>query len=68
MPDQFPKDRPDYTLLSKLWSIGGGIVLLPMIGWWLDQKFHTFALLTLIGAALGVMYFFYEVWRAFKGD
>lgn len=68
MPDKGPDNRPDYTLLSKLWSIGGGIVFLTGLGWWLDQKFHTFAVLTLLGAGLSLTYCFYEVWRVFKGD
>ncbi len=66
MPDKTPQGRPDYILLSKLWSIGGGIVFLTVIGWFLDQKLHTFYVLTLVGATLGIMYCFYEVWQAFK--
>ena len=68
MPDKSPDNRTDYSFLSRLWSIGGGIVFLTLLGWWLDQKFHTSAVFTLGGAALGVMYCVYEVWRAFKGD
>ncbi len=68
MPNQSPKDRPDYTLLSKLWNISGGIVFLTLLGWWLDQKFHTFAVLTLVGASLGILYCFYEIWRAYKEE
>ena len=66
MPDKSPDHRPDYVLLSRLWSIGGGIVFLTWAGWWLDQKFHTFAVCTLVGAFLGIMYCVYEVWRVLR--
>ncbi|MBF0504494.1 MAG: AtpZ/AtpI family protein [Candidatus Omnitrophica bacterium] len=66
MPDPSPKDRSDYSTLSRLWSIGGGLIVLPLLGWWLDKKFHTFPVLTIVGAALGVSYCFYEAWRAFR--
>jgi hypothetical protein len=63
MTQKSPQDRPDYTILSKLWNIGGGIVFLTWGGWWLDQKFHIFPVLTLVGAALGILYCCYEIWR-----
>ena len=66
MPDKLPSNRPDYTLLSRVWNIGIGIVLLTLLGHWFDQKFHTFAVCTLTGAALGVMYCIYEAWHALK--
>lgn len=66
MPDKSPNDRIDYTILSKLWSIGGGILFLTWAGWWLDGKFHAFPLLTLVGAGLGLMYCVYEVWQVLR--
>jgi len=66
MSEKSPSDRPDYTVLSELWNIAGGIVFLPGCGWWLDQKFHTFPVLSLVGVALGLMYCCYVVWRVLK--
>ena len=28
MPKKFPQDRPDYSLIAKVWSLGAGIVFL----------------------------------------
>jgi F0F1-type ATP synthase assembly protein I len=64
MPDKSSKNRSNYSILSRVWNIGGGIVFLTLLGWWLDQKFHTGTVYTLIGAGLGLMYCFYEVWRS----
>jgi F0F1-type ATP synthase assembly protein I len=68
MPKKFPQDRPDYSLFSKVWSIGSGIVILTLIGYWLDQKFHTTPVWMLAGAGLGVMYCFFEAWQAYKKE
>jgi len=64
LPEKTPPKRPDYSLLSKAWNIGTAIVLLVLAGYWLDQKFHTSAVFTLIGAVLGIMYSMYEAWSA----
>jgi len=66
MPDKFPSNRPDYTLLSKAWNIGIAIVLLTLLGRWLDGKFHTSAVFTLVGAGLGIAYSLYEAWAMLK--
>jgi len=66
MPDKLPPDRPDYSLLSKAWNIGTAIILLTLLGHWLDQKFHTSAIFTLVGAGLGILYSLYEAWTALK--
>jgi hypothetical protein len=66
MPDKPPVNRPDFTLLSKAWNIGIAIVLLTLLGHWLDQKFHTSVIFTLIGASLGILYSMYEAWMALK--
>jgi hypothetical protein len=66
MPEKTPSDRPDYSLLSKAWNIGIVIVLLTLLGHWLDQKFHTSEILTLVGAFLGILYSLYEAWVALK--
>jgi len=68
VPEKPPSNRPDYSLLSKVWNIGGGIVFLTLLGYWLDQKFHTSPVWMLVGAGLGVMYCFYEAWQAFKKE
>ena len=66
MPEKTPPNRPNYSLLSKAWNIGTAIVLLTLTGHWLDQKFHTSALFTLIGAILGILYSLYEAWVLLK--
>ena len=66
MPEKPPQNRQDYSLLSKAWNIGTAIVLLTLLGHWLDQKFHTSDIYTLIGASLGILYSLYEAWAALK--
>jgi len=66
MPEKIPPNRPDYSLLSKAWNIGIAIILLTLLGYWLDQKFHTTSIFTLMGASLGILYSLYEAWRALK--
>jgi hypothetical protein len=63
VPDKSSLNRP-YSLLSKVWNLGFFIVFLTLLGYWLDKKLHTFAVLTLAGATLGLTYCFYEAWRA----
>ena len=63
MVEKLPSNRPDYSLLSKIWNIGLAIVILTLLGHWLDQKFHTSDIFTLLGAALGILYSFYEAWQ-----
>ena len=63
MPEKNHSDRPDYSLLSKAWNTGIAIVLLTLLGHWLDQKFHTSDILTLVGASLGILYSLYEAFR-----
>ena len=57
-----PPKPPDYTLLSKAWNIVAAIVFLTLLGFWLDKKFHTTALFTIMGAILGIGYALYEAW------
>jgi len=66
VPDKPPSERPDYSLLSKASNIGVAIVLLVLLGHWMDQKFHTSAIFTLVGACLGILYSLYEAWTALK--
>ena len=67
MVDQPPNDnRPDYSLLSKATNIGFAIVILTLGGHWLDHKFHTSNIFTLIGAVFGILYSLYEAWRLLK--
>jgi len=62
VPEKFPPNRPDYSLLSKAWNIGIAIILLVLLGHWLDKRFHTSDIFTLAGAALGILYSLYEAW------
>ena len=66
MPEKPPSNRTDYSLLSKSWNIGLAIVILTLLGHWIDKKFHTAYIFTLVGAALGFLYSLYEAWAALK--
>jgi len=66
MTNKPPSNRPDYTLLTKASNIGMAIVLLVLLGNWMDHKFHTKDIFTLGGAILGILYSLYEAWRALK--
>jgi len=66
MPEKIPPNRPDYSLISKAWNIGVAIVLLTLLGHWIDQNYHTSVIFTLVGATLGILYSLYEAWTALK--
>ena len=66
MPEKPPSKRPDYSLISNAWNIGVAIVLLTLLGHWLDQKFHTAEICTIAGASLGILFSLYEAWAALK--
>ena len=61
-----PSNRPDYSLLSKVWNIGIAIVCLTLLGHWMDNKLHTADIFTLVGAGLGILYSLYEAWVTLK--
>jgi hypothetical protein len=64
--EKLPSNRPDYSLLSKAWNIGLAIVILTLLGHWIDKAFHASYIFTLVGAALGFLYSLYEAWTALK--
>jgi len=66
VPDKKPTNRSDYSLASKAWNIGLAIVILTLLGHWLDQVLHFSAVFTIIGAFLGIVYSLYEAWAALK--
>jgi hypothetical protein len=68
MPKKTPSNRPELNMLVKLFNLGSIIFVLALIGLWLDQKFHTVPLYTLLGIALGVLYSFYEAWQIYKQE
>ncbi len=53
-------------MLVKLFNLGSIIFILALLGFWLDQKFQTLPLCTMIGIALGMAYSFYEAWQIHK--
>lgn len=53
-------------MLVKLFNLGSVIFVLALIGVWLDRKFQTLPIYTLIAIALGVLYSFYEAWRIYN--
>ncbi|MDE2222815.1 MAG: AtpZ/AtpI family protein [Candidatus Omnitrophica bacterium] len=64
--DKMPGKRPDYSLLVKVLNLGSGMLALAFLGWLIDKKCHTSYTWTLIGSGVGVLYCFFEAWRAFK--
>lgn len=62
MPNKFPSNRPELNMLAKLFSLGSIIFGLALLGFWLDHKYRTVPLWTIIGIALGMLYSFYEAW------
>jgi hypothetical protein len=42
------------------------MVILTLLGHWIDQKIHTSAIFTITGAVLGILYSLYEAWAALK--
>ena len=63
MPNKFPSKEPEINMFVKLFNLGSIIFVLALLGFWLDQKFHTLPLWTIIGIALGMLYSFYEAWQ-----
>jgi hypothetical protein len=45
---------------------GFGIVILALIGIYLDYRLHTGALWTAIGIGVGILYLVYEIWKSMK--
>ena len=66
MPGKFPSKRPEINALVKLFNLASIIFVLALLGIWLDQKFRTLPLYTLLGIALGIAYSFYEAWLIHK--
>jgi hypothetical protein len=64
MPDKIPPDRPDFTSLNKIWNIAAAIIILTLLGHWLDVRQHTSVIFTLLGAMLAMVYCVYD---AIKG-
>jgi len=63
VPEKPPSNRPELNMLVKLFNLGSVILALALLGFWLDQKFHTLPLCTVIGIALGMLFSFYEAWQ-----
>jgi F0F1-type ATP synthase assembly protein I len=58
-----PEKRPELNMLVKLLNLGSIIFALALLGFWLDQKFHTLPLWMVIGIIAGMLYSFYEAWQ-----
>ncbi len=61
-----PIGPTDYSWLSRACNIGIAIVLLTLLGYWIDLKAQTGNVFTVTGAVLGIVYSLYEAWRAIK--
>jgi hypothetical protein len=68
MPEKIPQNRPDYALLGKVGTISSAILFLTLLGHWVDLKFGTSYIFTMIGAGLGVLYSLYETWVLLRGN
>jgi len=66
MLEKPPTNRQYNTLISKASSIAIVIVFLALLGHWLDIKFHSSAIFTIVGVVLGFLYSLYEVWFLLK--
>ncbi|MDE1921192.1 MAG: AtpZ/AtpI family protein [Candidatus Omnitrophica bacterium] len=66
MPKKPADERPQFFLMSQGWNIAIAILVLVLLGHWMDEKFHTAYLFTAAGALLGVLYSLYEIWRMLK--
>lgn len=65
MPKKPLSKQPELDMLFKLLNLGSIIFVLALVGFWLDQKFHTLPLGTVVGIALGMLYSFYEAWQIY---
>jgi hypothetical protein len=68
LPEKLPSNRPDFSLLMKLFNLSSIIFALAIIGYCLDRKFHTLPAGTTIGAFLGVLYSFYAAWKVYRQE
>lgn len=66
LPKNKPPKRPDYSLIAITWNIGAAIVILPLLGFFLDHHFHTSYVITVLGGVLAIIYAFYEAWKVLK--
>jgi F0F1-type ATP synthase assembly protein I len=62
VPEKLPSNQPELNMLVKLLNMGSIILVLALLGFWLDRRFQTVPLWTVIGIALGMLYSFYEAW------
>jgi F0F1-type ATP synthase assembly protein I len=67
-PKKQPKDFKDAYLLARAWGIGSGIIFLCVVGYFLDQHFHTDNVYILIGFGMGIVYTAYEIYKTVKAE
>jgi len=68
MPDKPPSKHPELNILLKLLNLGSVILVLGLLGFWLDHTLTTLPLYTAIGILLGVCYSFYEAWQIYHQE
>lgn len=64
-PAPRPKPNP-LSLLGAGLELAGLIAVLALGGWWLDRRYGTLPLFTLIGAAVGIVGGLYNLWKRAK--
>lgn len=67
-PKKQPENFKASFMLARAWSVGSGIVFLCLLGYFLDQHFHTDNLYILIGFLTGVLYTAYEIYKVVKSE
>ena len=65
-PSENNQGPKSLSALSLGWTISVGMVLLPLVGWFLDKRFHSGHWWTLSGLFMGFAYCGYEVWKALR--
>ena len=65
-PKKEPKTFKSAYLLARAWSVGGGIVFLCFLGYFLDQHFHKENFYVLIGFGVGILYTIWEIYKTLR--
>ena len=55
--------RTPWALASAGTELAGGVVVLALLGWWLDRRWGTSPWLLLLGTLLGAVGGVYNLWK-----
>lgn len=65
-PSQSQRNQPGISLIASLWNIIGWVVGGAVLGYFIGGKMGDPSTGTLIGAGVGLLYVFYEVYRIIR--